>query len=340
MPALLWRHSAPLLPGARLPAVDELKGVALLLVLVYHASSILGWPNTLQGQVGVDLFLLLSGFTLSLGAAATEPARAFFRRRFFRIFPAYWAALILFLALDYFLRGLVHPAPRIWLHAVGLHAFASEGALWGINDSLWFIALIVPLYAAFALLRRWLDRPADLLGAGCLLTVAACLACFWSGNAGTLSHLAVRIPSFFVGLMVGRAASAPEFAFRPTPLLGAGALALAWLTLDKNLPILGVFAAPAVGTAWLALREFLPSAALRPFAWLGIYSYEIYLLHQPLIREYNTYAWQHLRGVASPSGNQLALGVALGLVVTVILAIALHHAAALLFPRRARPTSP
>lgn len=340
MPAPTWTSLAPLPQHARLPAVDELKGLALLFVVAYHGGGILGWPNSLQGQLGVDVFLILSGVTLALSPASTESLGTFFRRRFLRIFPAYWLALALFLALDYFLRGIVHPAPRVWLHVAGLHGFYREFDLWGINDSFWFIALIVPLYVTFAFVRRWLDRPADVLGIGFALTALVCYLHVATQSNGALTHLGVRIPSFFIGLVIGRALKAPQIAVRPTPLLAAGSLALAYITLKYALSFGSLFAALAMATAYLALRAALPanivSGATRPLVLLGLYSYEIYLFHQPLIREYALYTWQQAFGVAEPTPQQSLLGVCLGLVATTLLAVAVHHAVNFLFPRRTR----
>ena len=337
---MTWTNSAPVSGTARLPAIDELKGLALLFVVFYHATGVLGWANTVQGQLGVDIFLILSGITLALGPAVREPLGIFFRRRFFRIFPAYWLALALFLALDYRFRGIVHPASRVWLHLAGLHAFSHESDFWGINDSFWFIALIVPLYATFAFARRRIDRPADILGLGFLLTAFICSIYFATGNSGSLTHLGVRLPSFFLGLVIGHALAAPQIALRPTPLLAVGALTLVFLALNRGLNFLGILAALAVTTGYLALRSVLPSALFgavtRPLAWLGLYSYEIYLFHQPLIREYHLYTWQHAFGVATPSARQLLLGVGVGLVVTTLLAVAVHHLVSFLFPRRPR----
>jgi peptidoglycan/LPS O-acetylase OafA/YrhL len=340
MPSFSRNNTTPVPRTARLPVIDEIKGLALTLVVFYHATGILGWPNWLQGQLGVDIFLILSGVTLALGPSATEPLGTFFRRRLLRIFPAYWLALALFLALDYFLRGLVHPASRIWLHATGLHAFSREFDLWGINDSLWFIALIVPLYATFTFARRWLHRPADVLGLGGLITALVCATHLATGNFGALVHLGVRLPAFFIGLVIGHALGAHQLTLRPTPLLAVGGLALAYLTLNHGLNFSGIWAALAVSATYLALRSSLPATILtsvtRLLAWLGLYSYEIYLFHQPLIREYALYTWQHAFGVVQPTALQHLLGVGIGLIVTTLLAICVHHAVNFLFPRRRR----
>jgi peptidoglycan/LPS O-acetylase OafA/YrhL len=340
MPAPTWTSLTPLPQHARLPAVDELKGLALVFVVAYHVGGVLSWPNTLQGQLGVDVFLILSGVTLALSPASMESFGAFFRRRFLRIFPAYWLALALFLALDYFLRGIVHPAPRVWLHAAGLHGFYREVYLWAINDSFWFIALIVPLYVAFAFVRRRLDRPADVLGIGFALTALVCHLLVATQNNGGLTHLGVRIPSFFIGLVIGQALKSPQITVRASPLLAVGSLALAYITLKFALSFGSLFAAIGMITAYLALRAALTGTILavvtRPLAWLGLYSYEIYLFHQPLIREYNLYVWQHAFGVAQPTPGQLLTGVLVGLVVTTLLSVVVHRAVNFLFPRRPR----
>src|SRR4051794_28701981 len=84
--------------------LDELKGLAILLIVLYHAGGVLGWDNRLHGDVGVDMFVVLSGVGLALGSTFTT-AREFFAKRLLRLMPAYWVALTLFLLLNtYFLQ--------------------------------------------------------------------------------------------------------------------------------------------------------------------------------------------------------------------------------------------
>jgi hypothetical protein len=51
--------------GQRIAAVDELKGLAIILVLIYHCGAALGDENTIHGEIGVDIFLILGGLTLA-----------------------------------------------------------------------------------------------------------------------------------------------------------------------------------------------------------------------------------------------------------------------------------
>lgn len=92
----------------RSPALDGLRGVAILLVLGHNvtplndATSLFGRVSVLTldvGWIGVQLFFVLSGFliTRSLLDAQASPTyyRDFFVRRALRIFPLYYGVLLL-----------------------------------------------------------------------------------------------------------------------------------------------------------------------------------------------------------------------------------------------------
>jgi peptidoglycan/LPS O-acetylase OafA/YrhL len=99
---------------ARVPSLDGLRGIAILLVLVLHATSYGGsapagaldravYDAARAGWVGVDLFFVLSGFLITGILLDTRRRgdflRNFFTRRLLRIFPAYYAALLILLVL-------------------------------------------------------------------------------------------------------------------------------------------------------------------------------------------------------------------------------------------------
>lgn len=106
--------AAPVAPqGAHFPGFDGLRALAALAVLFSHASSWTGLDSgdaasgaymARLGQFGVAVFFVISGFLLyrpyavaHLGGGRTPVTTDFYRRRFFRIFPAYWVALTAFL---------------------------------------------------------------------------------------------------------------------------------------------------------------------------------------------------------------------------------------------------
>src|ERR1700692_4845763 len=95
----------------RVPELDGLRGFAILIVIVGHYISVSA-PRHI-GQVlsttaalswtGVDLFFVLSGFLIGGILLDVRDSsnyfRVFYARRFFRIFPVYYAWLILYVLL-------------------------------------------------------------------------------------------------------------------------------------------------------------------------------------------------------------------------------------------------
>lgn len=84
------------------PALDGARGLAALLVLLFHAGQAgLPLPSIVAfGQSGVDLFFVLSGFLItSILLAARQrdwhEVRTFYGRRSLRIFPLYYLCLVL-----------------------------------------------------------------------------------------------------------------------------------------------------------------------------------------------------------------------------------------------------
>ena len=92
-----------------IPALDGIRGVAALLVMVFHLArpGIKGTgPEAIAsvaqfGWVGVDLFFVLSGFLISgiLLDSRDRPHffRTFYKRRSLRIFPLYFVFLGLYI---------------------------------------------------------------------------------------------------------------------------------------------------------------------------------------------------------------------------------------------------
>lgn len=97
---------------SHIPAIDGLRAIAVLAVIIFHADFLEWLPG---GFTGVDVFFVISGFVISqslhsrqhLGFA--DYLLDFYRRRFLRILPA----LLLVLAASFVLSALF--VPPIWL---------------------------------------------------------------------------------------------------------------------------------------------------------------------------------------------------------------------------------
>ncbi len=151
----------------RIPELDGVRGVAILLVIAYH------FGNTMTGQsrgiesayrvmvglgwTGVDLFFVLSGFLITRILLNTKQAphyfKSFYVRKVLRIFPLYYLCILLFfdclLPLSHFVPyhvGLSFTAHRAavpeqfwywlyvsnWRTAFGPDAYSSIGHLWSL----------------------------------------------------------------------------------------------------------------------------------------------------------------------------------------------------------------
>jgi peptidoglycan/LPS O-acetylase OafA/YrhL len=101
--------------GPRFPALDGVRGLAALAIVVHHASLYTGAHGDVTGgqvlrrlDVGVPVFFALSGFLLyrPFVAARQEGGRPvripdYVRARLLRLLPAYWVALGLVAAVPY-----------------------------------------------------------------------------------------------------------------------------------------------------------------------------------------------------------------------------------------------
>ena len=216
-----------------LPAVESLRGLAILLVFSYHADEILAGGHgyltgslvsplrafVTSGHSGVTLFFVLSAFLLSRPFLAEARGgsrvrlRDFYARRALRILPAYAAAILIAVALR---AG----TPRIALD--GLEALFFLNSFSGLVEPLfpystvwWSLAteiqfyLLLPLLGVFV--RSILGR-----GAGALFLLA--YACLYVGVV--LGPLRGDDPAAHLTLMLSAFGRGPAF------LAGIGA---AWL---------------------------------------------------------------------------------------------------------------
>jgi peptidoglycan/LPS O-acetylase OafA/YrhL len=98
--------SASLSPVSKFDYIDALRGIAVLLVVLAH-TPVPSRAVVLNqiGSYGVQLFFIVSAFTLFLSLASrasrdTRPVLFFFIRRVFRIAPAFYLAAALYLMKD------------------------------------------------------------------------------------------------------------------------------------------------------------------------------------------------------------------------------------------------
>jgi peptidoglycan/LPS O-acetylase OafA/YrhL len=242
----------------RLEFIDGLRGLAALLILVYHAWGFSGapwnvvWNPLASGYVGVHLFLVISGFCIywPFANGRSMSLREFGWRRFRRIAPPYYAAFALFgvVALLCAHFSWVWPeTPRVSLrglakttvtHALFLHNLLPNHIL-AVAGPFWSIGLEMQLYLAMPLLAaaaaRWGIRTAVVIAALATFGYRAGVSIYVGGPAsfaaGELSVAYVvnysflgRWVEFALGMWAAVLVARARFSPKSSALLGAGSL--------------------------------------------------------------------------------------------------------------------
>lgn len=148
--------------GRQIANLQGLRGIAALLVVLYHAQPVLNRSYGLAldshaGVFGVDIFFVLSGFVMVISNPHPDPATTgrFLAQRFFRIVPLYWiatAAIIACFVIGFRPVGLHHLDP--WM-VVQSALFIPSSFPDGRHDLIltvgWTLMFELFFYAALAL---------------------------------------------------------------------------------------------------------------------------------------------------------------------------------------------
>jgi peptidoglycan/LPS O-acetylase OafA/YrhL len=220
-------------PGrAHYPALDGMRGLAILLVVVYHNFNFINY--TFFGWLGVDLFFVLSGFLITdillTSRNNKNYLRNFYVRRFLRIFPLYYAALILLLLIlppilnqpevfDYFVTN------QIWLWAFlqnWLYIFKQPAGV-GVLNHFWSLAVEEQFYLLWPFAILLLKKPKRLFIfiSLLLLAVLGLRLYIWLQQIENLAYANLytfsRIDGICVGCMIALIQRLnPEFLSRNT----------------------------------------------------------------------------------------------------------------------------
>lgn len=111
-------------PKARIRELDVLRGLCAIAVVLHHYTAMYdsqhGTPSRLGfdfaiGSYGVNFFFVISGFVIIMTLKNCTRSLDFIVSRFSRIFPAYWAAVLITTALLYLLGDATPPSLKIML---------------------------------------------------------------------------------------------------------------------------------------------------------------------------------------------------------------------------------
>jgi peptidoglycan/LPS O-acetylase OafA/YrhL len=174
--------------SARVPVLDGIRGLAILLVMLHHQTLIDTERSALAvdrafarvldvGWCGVDLFFVLSGFLITgILCAAREQThyfRNFYARRTLRIFPLYYAVVFLSLVILPNIPSGIVPAEKVasfgriegdeiwyWLYLSNFSIAAAGAWRHGILDISWSLAIEEQFYLLWPAAVWFLSREA------------------------------------------------------------------------------------------------------------------------------------------------------------------------------------
>jgi peptidoglycan/LPS O-acetylase OafA/YrhL len=213
----------------KLSGVDGLRAIGILIVFMYHVGH---YPNLRIGSVsisdilgrgylGVNLFIVLSGFCLYwpiANANKSFDASQYFQRRFWWIAPAdYMSILLMFLmpnALVVMMKLLHQPATwqevpglvQVLTHLTFTHALHQD--TWaGIQGAYWSLGLEAQLYVAFPLVLIAVRRFGVPITALFMWLVRVAWSYIWPNifpNSGYAASLSIfgRWGHFAAGMLV------------------------------------------------------------------------------------------------------------------------------------------
>jgi peptidoglycan/LPS O-acetylase OafA/YrhL len=267
--------------------------VAILLVLGRHFPYYRLW--TRAGWIGVDLFFVISGFLISgllfseFKATGVIDFRRFFIRRGFKIYPPYYAFLLLTLPFTF---GRLSWAEFTFMQSYVPSAFWGHG--WSLSvEEHFYILLPLVLMLSLALYPRsefcWIPYTLPVLITVCLAMRIAVGRGAENWQVFNPTHL--RIDALFAGVTLGWLYHfrKPRFALlaRKTYLLPLGIVLSSsaffaeqssyWIyTIGLTANLLGF----ACIVMWAVEHPTL--GKLKPIALMGTFSYSIYLWHWPI----------------------------------------------------------
>ena len=289
--------------GLSLEVTQELKGIATLMVVLSHIGYFLVndsrflFPLTVAAGVGVNLFLFLSGYGLSASSSKSKiSVWKNYLRRLGKLFVPMWIILALFYFLDFFYLGKSYSLTYIIQSVLGF--FPHADLYQDINSPLWYFTLIIFYYLIFPLVF-WKKFP--WLSAIVIYLISYFIIQSEPVFLNNVLHLhKIHLVAFPLGVIFA-------YLFSKQPVINffkklgeqkkiiwrcliiASGLFLAIYTIKnsnvgvKNLEewtsIISVLALIAV----FAIKKI----KIRAFYWLGFFSYEIYLLHWPIMYRYD-----------------------------------------------------
>ncbi|HEX4697235.1 MAG TPA: acyltransferase [Candidatus Udaeobacter sp.] len=275
---------------------DLAASVLTILRLVWSKVSGLGFH-------AVGVFIILGGWTLMQSTMRRDESGplawgSWYRARFLRLYPMYWVAHLVYLVSPFVAR-LEPVDSRIILSLLGLRFIDIQMNFMYLNAAWWYFSMLIQFYLIFPLLF-WTARR---VGPWWFLIIACAAGFFaryvllvlWPQNGlWVLGGFAIcRLPEFALGISLAMWHAQSPARIERFLLRGAGfvvGLMLYPLALQLYHGLYEyIFVDFATGAccmleiAGIAGMISLFQGPARLFGLVGVYSYGLYLIHQPYV---------------------------------------------------------
>ncbi|MHB2096175.1 acyltransferase family protein [Pantoea dispersa] len=291
----------------RITHLDGMRGLAILLVIAYHAYA--RWPELLPyvastqhiplvafGWVGVQLFFMISGFVIFMTLDKSHGYLSFLKKRWLRLFPAMLiASLLLYIAGGFFpewslmtpesrnlLPGLIFVNPETLTQLTGIEFRSMAGSFWSLYVEALFYVIIGAVY--FTLGRKYC-LPA-LIVPMLLLTASSVLKSL--GHPLLIDVISkfgfIHYAWFMVGCLVYERLHGRDKRYHYA--LTVLALLINFSYYVKNSGVVAVVPLLMVMLFFIASfysRQIERWLSLRFFTAIGFVSYALYLIHENLM---------------------------------------------------------
>jgi len=304
---------------------QELKGFAILTVVFSHICYMLVrgnqflYPLSIAAGVGVDLFLFMSGYGLTVGMLK-KPLLAldFYKRRLIKVFIPFWLVIIALFVTDAGFLHIYYSLPYMLQSVLGWFPYANGYV--DVNSPFWYITWMLMFYALFPLLfsaeRPWLTAiilavianfiafldplhlQADWLHRlhTCAFSLGIVFAWLLRDSKDQKNNLVEHLKWFrnesngigrylIIGFMILFAAY----------MVSHGS-AKDWSALSELLKTLNIDSSSFINqaTSLLTMMALIIAFSLKKLdnkflCLFGIYSYETYLVHWPLMYRYDVF---------------------------------------------------
>ena len=334
-------------PNLRLSGLDALRGVAAVMVMMFHYTTRYDEKfghrtatafSVPWGHLGVNLFFMISGFVIFMTLERTTRPTDFLISRFSRLFPAYWVAVAMTFST---LAVFPELGKEVSLMQAIENALMFQGLLGIANIDSVYWTLEVELLFYWAMFFLWLAggfaRPARWIAAW----LALCIGFGLARRAGhelpyLISHMLILpyFAYFALGILLYSHFRTRAFRWSIEGALGAMAFA-AIILIDSPERVLW-----ACGFVAVFFLFTTGAGSSRLVVWVskvGAISYPLYLLHENMGW---TLIW-HLEAHGMGSNASIALTCVAAIALAVVMRVAVEKPAMLAIRgwRKRKPSS-